>query len=277
MKRPLLKILLIVLILGLLTAQVRYRSLSIDIFVSFIVFFIVTAFFVIRYPLQSRRILLYFIGSTIFLGIIVTWLLEGFPLLGLPNTLMMLLGSLLGHSFVRSRKTVARISIILLSLGICSVLYVNHDKWLHYINFGNFSGQINEQEKTEWSAYNKQGDTITSSSFKNKIVLLDFWNKGCGVCFRKFPHLQDLYERYKNDPDVLMQAVYIPWEDDESRSAFQIIEQKGYTFPVLAAAHGMDSVFKIQTYPTVIVLDDGKPIFRGDIEEAAELLERLDH
>jgi len=45
---------------------------------------------------------------------------------------------------------------------------------------------------------NLKGDTISLSSFKNKIVLIDFWGTWCGPCVKEQPELAELYKKYKN-------------------------------------------------------------------------------
>lgn len=43
------------------------------------------------------------------------------------------------------------------------------------------------------------GDTITLSSLKGKIVLLDFWASWCGPCRKANPHVVELYHKYKKN------------------------------------------------------------------------------
>ena len=45
---------------------------------------------------------------------------------------------------------------------------------------------------------NLKGDTISLSSMRNKIVLIDFWASWCAPCVNEQPRLADLYKKYKN-------------------------------------------------------------------------------
>jgi thiol-disulfide isomerase/thioredoxin len=42
------------------------------------------------------------------------------------------------------------------------------------------------------------GKTISLSSMKNKIVLIDFWASWCSPCVKEQPKLAELYKKYKN-------------------------------------------------------------------------------
>lgn len=43
-----------------------------------------------------------------------------------------------------------------------------------------------------------KGDTVSLSSFRNKIVLIDFWASWCAPCIKEQPILVKLYKKYKN-------------------------------------------------------------------------------
>jgi peroxiredoxin len=43
-----------------------------------------------------------------------------------------------------------------------------------------------------------KGDTIKLSSFKGKIAMIDFWASWCGPCRKSNPHVQKLYEKFKD-------------------------------------------------------------------------------
>lgn len=276
MKKTFLKVFLIVLVTSVLTGFLRWEHLDVDLFVSFIVYFIIVSLLCLKFPTDRSKILYSFLSSVILVSFVAGRLLDGvFPILGIPNIFMALVGIVSGYLFSVFTSKGYKAAVILVGLSIASFLYLNHDKWLHYLNYGNLFGTVEEVGFTVWKGYNKFGDTIAANDFNEKIVLLDFWNTGCVVCFTKFPHLQELYYKYEHDSRISIYAVNIPMERDSSGMAFNVIQRKKYTFPTIVGDAKMDSIFKVTVYPTVIVLDRGKVVFRGALEQAAEKLEDL--
>ncbi len=43
-----------------------------------------------------------------------------------------------------------------------------------------------------------EGKTVALSSFKDKLVLIDFWGTWCAPCVKEQPELAKLYKKYKN-------------------------------------------------------------------------------
>ena len=123
---------------------------------------------------------------------------------------------------------------------------------------------------------NLKGNNFTNTELKNKIVIFDFWTTSCGVCFRKFPILQEEFVKYKNTPGIEFYAVNIPLKRDSIGAAKRIISEYPYTFPVLyAKSDSLAKLFKVFAYPTVIIILNGEEIiFRGNIEGIDEIIEK---
>lgn len=175
------------------------------------------------------------------------------------------------HFFTRKKIYTSLIALCAITFLICRY----EEYYMNYYKTGSFMGNVCKPINYAWQAQDKSGGVISSVINPNKIVVLDFWNTGCPVCFRKFPKLQSLYDKYKNDTSVAIYALNIPWRNDTAGIAFTMIEKKGYTFPVAVGSKGTDSLFSISGYPTVLIIRNDTILFRGSIEIAGEALQKL--
>jgi DsbE subfamily thiol:disulfide oxidoreductase len=100
------------------------------------------------------------------------------------------------------------------------------------------------------------GETITLSSLKGKVVVLNFWATWCPPCREEMPSMETLYKRYK-DMGLEMLAVNLRENNNTVR---QFIQRHGYTFPVPLDQHGrVGSVYGVEAIPTTYIIDrEGK-------------------
>src|SRR3989344_5947997 len=66
------------------------------------------------------------------------------------------------------------------------------------------SGESAKQVAPDFSLDKLGGGTITLAEYKGrKPVVLDFWTTWCPNCKRDMPHLNALYEKYKDKVEVI--------------------------------------------------------------------------
>lgn len=195
-----------------------------------------------------------------------------------PDLLFHTLGVICGFFYYRLRNPFKLIIIALCCSIVISMFFWGYDYWLHKLNFGTFTGKVKEYDlPTKFEVFDENKSLITEKDFSNKIVLLDFWHTRCGVCFKKFPQVQAVYDKYKNDLSVMVLAINKPLEEDKPGEAFQVIKEKGYTFPVLIAKdEEFPEQFGVTSYPTTFVINqDGQIVYKGDIEGAVRMVSEL--
>ena len=98
------------------------------------------------------------------------------------------------------------------------------------------------------------GKPMALMDLRGKVVLLDFWYRGCGWCIRSMPQLKEVAEHYRNRPVVLL-GMNI---DQKLEDAKFVVDKMGLDYPNLKA-EGISEKFKVHGYPTMIFIDrDGK-------------------
>jgi peroxiredoxin len=112
----------------------------------------------------------------------------------------------------------------------------------------------------DFSLKNFEGNPVTLSSLRGKVVVLSFWFPACAPCRLELPLMQKVYDAYK-PRGVEFLALEMTGDDGGARRFFA---EKGITFQSLSgswqsegAAYGVDSA------PTTIVVDgQGRILFR---------------
>jgi len=117
-------------------------------------------------------------------------------------------------------------------------------------------------------------DTVILSDFKGKVIVLDFWHTRCGSCYQKFPELERLYQKYRNNDRVSIMAINIPIREDTLGEAQARMTKLGYTFDNLyALANSTAAKMSVTTYPTVIYIDKYNKIrYSGQLNLNARII-----
>mgnify|MGYP003401624728 FL=1 len=154
------------------------------------------------------------------------------------------------------------------------MFFKGYSMWIHKLNFDTYSGSY-LAEFPEFIADDKNGSRISKASLTGKLVLIDFWHTQCGACFRKFPLLDKISLKHQLNPRVKFLALNLPLQTDQPTRAFDMINKRGYSFPVakLQTTSIIDSL-SISFFPTTILVnEDGRVIFKGSIENGISRLE----
>ena len=84
-----------------------------------------------------------------------------------------------------------------------------------------------------------------------KAVVLNFWFIGCGPCRMEFPYMQESYDKYKDEIEIIA----INPVDGTDSTVKSYANQKGLTLPMAVGDNIWNFALKLQGYPTTVVID----------------------
>jgi len=96
------------------------------------------------------------------------------------------------------------------------------------------------------------GGNATLSSYKGKVVILNFWATWCPPCREEMPSMEVLYRRY-NSQGLEILAVDLR---EDINTVRQFIQSNRYTFPVLLDTNGRTgNIYGVVSIPTTYIID----------------------
>lgn len=136
------------------------------------------------------------------------------------------------------------------------------------MEIGLFSADVNTETPTaqaDLSAIkfkDAKGKTLSLADLEGKVIFLNFWATWCPPCLAEMPSVNKLYEKYKNDREVVF--ILVDADSDFTKSQ-AYMDRKKYALPVYAFASNLpETIFK-GNLPTTIVFDKkGRLSYRGE-------------
>jgi cytochrome oxidase Cu insertion factor (SCO1/SenC/PrrC family) len=102
------------------------------------------------------------------------------------------------------------------------------------------------------------GNLISSKESAGKVLVLSFGFTTCKHFVGAIPDLNQVYEKYRSNPDVVFAAIML----SKNKDVIPFLEKYPINYPVVSAAREICDLFKVQGYPTIVVIDkNGKYLY----------------
>jgi thiol-disulfide isomerase/thioredoxin len=98
------------------------------------------------------------------------------------------------------------------------------------------------------------GKPVTPESLAGKVAVLDFWATWCGPCKQSMPILEQVYEKYKDNPKVAFYAVSVDQPQVTNEEVAKVMADLKVTIPVLRDPEQTSGLFKFTGIPTTFIL-----------------------
>lgn len=117
------------------------------------------------------------------------------------------------------------------------------------------------------------GNSISSNATEGKVVVLNFWFIGCKPCLEEIPELNEVYEKYEKNPDV----VFVSITFDEAKKVKKKLDKYNIKYPIVADGQEACELFEVAGYPTNMVIDKAGNVsftFSGGFSGIGKLLSK---
>lgn len=93
---------------------------------------------------------------------------------------------------------------------------------------------------------------VNLAKYRGKVVIIDFWATWCPPCRKELPHIQKIYDKYKNKKVIVLAIT----SESNIEKVKDFIEEGGYTFPILIdGRREANSAYGVSAIPMLFVLD----------------------
>ncbi|MFN2500562.1 MAG: peroxiredoxin family protein [Pyrinomonadaceae bacterium] len=113
-------------------------------------------------------------------------------------------------------------------------------------------------EAPNFTARTIEGFPVSLSSYKGKVVVLNFWFIGCAVCRAEMPKLNQFAAKFAGEPDI----EFIAMTADPAQNVRKYLAVNRFDYKQVTDARPALSMFVVGGYPKSIVIDkDGRILY----------------
>jgi thiol-disulfide isomerase/thioredoxin len=102
----------------------------------------------------------------------------------------------------------------------------------------------------DWAAVDLDGKPWSMQALRGKVVVMDFWYRGCGWCMFAMPQVKQLAADYR-DKGVVVLGMNTDRNLDDARF---VVKTLGLDYPQVRA-EGLPEKFGVHGFPSLIVID----------------------
>jgi thiol-disulfide isomerase/thioredoxin len=102
----------------------------------------------------------------------------------------------------------------------------------------------------DWASKDLDGKTWSRDGLNGKVVVMDFWYRGCGWCMFAMPQIKQLAADYK-DKGVVVLGMNTDRKEEDAKF---VVKTLGLEYPQVKA-EGLSKLLDIHSFPTLIIID----------------------
>ena len=102
------------------------------------------------------------------------------------------------------------------------------------------------------SFYDTAGNLINLSEQKGKVLFINFWAVWCPPCIAEMPSINTLYNKFKDDRNVVFLMVDV---DGKPEKSLKFMQKRGFSLPVHVPASAIPENIFSGSIPTTLIVD----------------------
>lgn len=116
----------------------------------------------------------------------------------------------------------------------------------------------------QFTLQNLEGDEVSLSDFKGKVIYIDFWASWCGPCMQQVPYAKELKEEYADNKDMVFLYISIDKDDKAWRKAIEEKELKGVHVLAKDFKHDVPQSYNVSGIPTYYIIGRDGNIYKNN-------------
>jgi thiol-disulfide isomerase/thioredoxin len=206
----------------------------------------------------------------IIIPLIIKLLLNNIEFYPFIKEITLIIGFTIGLLFRNIKKK----SLITIPLGIIGLfllftknIALPFSEQAH--NYGNLTGKSKNFIKVNiLKLVDSNGKKVYINTANNpKIIVIDFWNNHCGICFKKFPIIKSLQREYYDNHLISVIAINVFSDTEEIVKSKELLKQTNNSDLITYYMSEDDAkIFNLEWYPKTIIVKNNEIIFEGHIE-----------
>ncbi len=130
---------------------------------------------------------------------------------------------------------------------------------------------ISDNAVPDFTVTDLNGNKVNLYSLAGKVVVVDFWATWCRPCVAEIPHLNDLYNKYK-DKNV----VFVGLALDQKPKVEAFMKKTKMDYPVWIGTQQVAEQYKVQGIPTTYVLNKDMSVYFKQVGYAPGIEKEFD-
>ncbi|HEX2475034.1 MAG TPA: TlpA disulfide reductase family protein [Lacipirellulaceae bacterium] len=158
-----------------------------------------------------------------------------------------------------------------------------HDSYSQYrIDDVQKRAEVLGKPAADWESTDLEGKAHRLADYAGKVVVLDFWYRGCGWCIRAMPQINQVAEEYADQP-VAVLGMNTDSNLDDAKFVAEAMKLK---YPSIRIDRELPQKYGVSGFPTMLVIDQAgvvrdmhvgySPTLREDLNASIDRLLKSD-